>query len=913
MSNLNHDPNPKEKVKLRSKVIIAAAVVVLILIGLGAGLLFGWMPFKPFEAEAPKIPTIEVPSVTKTISADQLKEYFGYREADNNLHDFFVKYGENKDFDIPTDEEGIYFFTFPKGLYLDTRSFGIKANEEGSLDFINKHDLPLSINNQEFCQKLGEEFVIKNGKGEVLYQTGALKPPKLTLAFGSDSYPNLSDKENQFRYEEVTDKFRLKVFNKKNNEEIEVKDVVWQSSDPRIASVYPDGSIFPFYVGEVSLRAVACQKELGRVIVEVPQTDVNGRDFVKDFNPRPQEFDTRFINGFGLAKKSLISDVPAEKYIKKVQIKPHLDSFYSKWPDILFNKSAAEEIQYVKKPGPGPFVQGTLRFFLSNDNGETWKEGDKIIDNKLLKLEEAPTINFELETIGSDLKTAILFQSDFDQGFYNIDSEEIVYPFASPGDWKGLLPNVYSEGNKMALPVDLGVKGEEVYLPAPGPIITGLDLWGYYEDKPAPPTAVPPPPPPVEEEPTPPATPVAKETPKIAQPTEETPLGLEYTVWHRGHSRVILKFRFTSGAENTTAAQDIEFRYGENKDNLNLGSRVFLDKNDPTYPYVAVIIGLKGGEYHDKNEGCFEAGRCRYYFQVKTQGKASPVVDFQTMNRLQTIAYYYDLLLNRKYTSDLNAFLTPDNEFQGKKVNDLEDGGLGFFYKPKDGEPLTLPGVKFTILNDRRYEEFDIWTRETLEKSGIKEVVKNFYRRIHDRIYVPSEEEYLKGKVEIELGRFYDEAGVDYWVSRTDPKIVGIDVIDILGVKFAMTVSPEFIKTFSAEIDQAQARPELSYWIVLKRGADKPGLEYLLTKYRSSKDMRRRLAESDEYKNRLREIEKTRGREAAVSEIYETLYARAADVEGRKYWFNTKMTLDELMKTFMNSPEFKAVLKEIEF
>lgn len=391
-------------------------------------------------------------------------------------------------------------------------------------------------------------------------------------------------------------------------------------------------------------------------------------------------------------------------------------------------------------------------------------------------------------------------------------------------------------------------------------------------------------------------------TPKPEVPTlspiVEAPLDIYPSLWYRGHSRIIVKWSFASGALNTTDPKSITFKYGENANSLDKGAIVHQDKNDGKY-YV-VLRGLKGGEYSDKQGSGWENGRFNYYYTVSANSKTTPVKNFKTLNRMQTIGYYYTLVLDRDYLKDqsetnLDKWKTPDSVFAGKAVKDLENGGIGFWYKPPEGkEPLTLSGVKFAIVNDRLRKEFD----NKLSSLEISEAVRTIYRKYLDRIY------------DEDLGKFYDTKGVEYWVSRTDPKIVGKDAIDIFGVKFAISVSPEAQEDLVASIGAAEAKPELAYEIVLKRGADKSGLEYLKTTFAQNKEMRKHLAQSEEYNSRLSEIEKNLGRQAAIAEMYETLYSRASDIKGVEYWDKTGLSFDILKQKFLSSDEFVKVIKE---
>ncbi|MEW6407337.1 MAG: hypothetical protein AB1465_01470 [Patescibacteria group bacterium] len=411
--------------------------------------------------------------------------------------------------------------------------------------------------------------------------------------------------------------------------------------------------------------------------------------------------------------------------------------------------------------------------------------------------------------------------------------------------------------------------------------------------------------------PTPTSSPTAILTPSPSEPEEdilkeneeilENKLQIESSLQFREHSRVVLKWNFTSSNEQVLKPKEISFRYGENQNSFNNSTKVYQDKNDNKY-YV-VLRNLKGGEWSDKNSDGFEKGRFIYYYQISADKKETEIKTFKTLNRLQTIVYYYTLLLDRDYLKDqseenLAKWETPDSEFAGKKVKELENGGLAFFYRPENRQALTLLGIKFTILNDRLRGEFNNKLLAIQKEKGSEEAIKILYQKILDRIYDDN------------LEKLFDEEGVKFWLERTDPEIAGRDAIDIFGVKFALSVSKEYQEEIFSAIGAALAKPELAYQIVLKRGADKAGAKYLEANFSLTKDQRRHLALSEEYDNRLYEIEKNLGRTAAISEIYETLYVRPADIEGVEYWNKTGLALDILKQKFLSSDEFEKVIKE---
>lgn len=365
------------------------------------------------------------------------------------------------------------------------------------------------------------------------------------------------------------------------------------------------------------------------------------------------------------------------------------------------------------------------------------------------------------------------------------------------------------------------------------------------------------------------------------------------TQFYRGADRIIFSWKV---GKDEYKNKDLNFRYGtvdpkNLKENKN-GEVLFEDEktikahyNKEKDYYYVVLKDLKGGEFSDKNDDGFINGRKPYGFQVSLGDKVADVSQFKTLNRFQTILYYYNLVFSD--TFDLEKYEQPDKS--------LRAGGADFFYRPPAGqEPLSLKGVHFTLLNDRKYEEFNKRIQATAQKYGNKKAMEQLYRRVHDRIY------------DDDLEKYFDTAGVDYWTKQVERK--DDDKIDILGAKFAISVSPEFVGDISAmpAAEQKRAQADEAYVVVLKRGGDQEGLA-ILEKLPNPKAMREKLAQSGEYNDRLKEIEKTNGRKAAIEELYETLYARAADVEGVNYWDNTGMSIQEIKKEFLNSSDFANV------
>lgn len=937
--NLTQTPK-KEKIKTKSKtksgILAGVIIAVVILAAVGFASWFYFSVFLP-----PKKP-IEL--FKKTFTQDQLKQFFDYTDKDGKLHDFYVRFGENERYDIKIKNDDVTetLKKFPAGLYLDpdfyinyigswNSSYSSAKDYETFRQNFEKHSNFQILEGDPFCQTIKDDptKTPKITTAELMSDEKFLEDDdsikidivdyykvfgfinELDLSKDNNKYDksilNIMSQENQSNF---PSKYELRLVNEDSTPFLfSEQSLRWLSLDPKVVLVYPDGKLYPISNGKTTVLAFACGKIIDKVDVEVKDKNDSGK------------LDTKFLTGFAKSKSSLISpnEVPKGKYISEVTLKPNFASLYgekgSEEADEIVSKIAAPDLVHISN-GNSP-IQGQVKFFMSNNGGKTWQEGDeknKKIDNTIIDLNnKVPEIKFTFTNAveeGKDLKMAVLFQSDFNQSFFTLllkdeKPNEIARSYINISNFEEDNDYIFERMfNFQPVKTEPNDKSAALILPPPSPVLTGFSIEAKYKNLPSS------------------STPISKlpsicqikpqfcrdipyeKLPKVDFPDPDAEKGISFQpiIWHRGHSRVVLKWKFTKGVENNVAASDIDFKYGKNNKELNLGAKVYQDKNDKEYPYYVVITALLGGEYSDKNDGGYEAGRFKYFYQIKTKEKESKVAEFKTLNRLQTIGYYYDLILNRGYVSgekgNLSAWEKLENEFEGKKVADLESGGPAFFYKPEGQEPLTLLGVKFTMLNDKKYQEFDNILGKAPAEKGEKLAVEDLYRKIHDRIY------------EDNLGKFFDVKGVEYWVSRLDPKIVGKDVIDIFGVKFAMSVSQEYQQELFGGLGVSEAKPEMAYQIVLKRGADKAGLENLKNKYQLSKDMRKELALSKEYENRLSEIEKSRGRAAAIEELYETLYARAADIQGRDYWDKTGLSILEIRDKFLQSNEFLNVLKD---
>lgn len=358
---------------------------------------------------------------------------------------------------------------------------------------------------------------------------------------------------------------------------------------------------------------------------------------------------------------------------------------------------------------------------------------------------------------------------------------------------------------------------------------------------------------------------------------------------YKGADRAIIAWTVSNDEYKN---KELSFKYGTfDAKNLKKDENdkiVLEDENNATVRYAeaqnyyyVVLRNLKGGEFADKNDAGYINGRKPYVFQVSLGEKFANPTTIKTLNRFQAILYYYNLVLSENF--DVNRYEQLDKN--------IRSGGPAFYYKPGEQEPLSLKGVQFTLLNDRKFKEFDNRINATAKKFGNKKTVQELYGRVHDRIY------------DEDLTKKFDDAGVNYWtkqIERNDD-----NRIDILGTKFALSVSPEAvgeITTMSAE-DQKKANSDLAYEIVLKRGGDQKGV-LELKKLQNPKEMRKKLANSKEFDDRLKSI---KGRVEQIKELYETLYARAADIAGVNYWDKTGKSIQEIKQEFLNSADFSNV------
>ena len=363
----------------------------------------------------------------------------------------------------------------------------------------------------------------------------------------------------------------------------------------------------------------------------------------------------------------------------------------------------------------------------------------------------------------------------------------------------------------------------------------------------------------------------------------EPDLLVDPEIIYRGADRVIIKWKV---GKDELKNQDLKFKYGtdiafdqEGNPVGGINKKAEAHYNSDEDYYYVVLRGLEGGEFSDKNDDGYIKGRKPYYFQISLGDKYGRVENFATLNRFQAILYYYNLVFGNNFT--LSKYEEADNSIRG--------GGPAFYYEPpKDQEPLSLKGVQFALLNDRKYEEFDKRLKVTAQQYGTEQAMIEIYRRVHDRIYDDA------------LDKYYDKAGLDYWINLVDS-----NEIDLLGTKFAVSTSPEYKEQFMAGLtaeQRSEAEAIIAYQEVFKRTGEQKGIDHL-EKLESPDEMRRELILSDEYDARLKQILKMRGRTTAIAELYETILGREADVDGLRYWDESGSSIQEIKNELLEGEE----------
>lgn len=360
------------------------------------------------------------------------------------------------------------------------------------------------------------------------------------------------------------------------------------------------------------------------------------------------------------------------------------------------------------------------------------------------------------------------------------------------------------------------------------------------------------------------------------------------SVIYRGHDRAIVMAlpRDENSKKEIKAAfnaKTLALKYGIDKDNLNEDSQVRYDSR--TDQYYVVLKKLKGGEKQGYDKNGYNDGRMKYYYRFMIGDKGvyvdkdntTTMAGFETLNRMQTIAYYYNWIFDKEY-----------NLGQDYDWNKEQNGGLKFWYDTD----LSLPGIRFAMINDRKFKVFD----DTLGKKKINmNLVTWLYKKILDRIY------------DDDLYKFAGD-GADFWLKQMT-EIVEKDRLDKTGVKFGISVSDEYREQLAQSVASAkEAQAEFAYIVVLKRAGDKDGVKYLMDTFNTQLEMRENLFNSQEYNQRLEDIEKTSGKKGAIAELYETVYVRPSDKAGVDYWDQSGKSIMEIKAEFLGSDEFRSSL-----
>lgn len=357
----------------------------------------------------------------------------------------------------------------------------------------------------------------------------------------------------------------------------------------------------------------------------------------------------------------------------------------------------------------------------------------------------------------------------------------------------------------------------------------------------------------------------------------------------RGHDRVIVKImprddNSKKGIEDAFVAKTLKFQYGKDKNNLDKEVEVKYD--DKANQYYVVLTKLNGGKKQDYNKEGFENGKMKYYYRFMIgdqnlyfdDAKTINLASFRTLNRMQTIAYYYNWIFDKDYNFDKNY--NWDKE---------QNGGLKFWYDTN----LSLPGIRFAMINDRKFKVFD----SILVKKKINNnLIDWLYKKILDRIYDDN------------LYKFAGE-GSDFWL-RQMTEVSETDRLDKTGVKFGISVSDEYRDQLAQSAEsEKEAQAEFAYIVVLKRAGDNDGIKYLVDTFDSQLEMRENLFNSFEYNKRLEDIEKNSGRKGAIVELYETIYVRPADKAGVDYWDQSGFSVKDIKAEFLASDEFRNSLQ----
>ncbi len=367
-------------------------------------------------------------------------------------------------------------------------------------------------------------------------------------------------------------------------------------------------------------------------------------------------------------------------------------------------------------------------------------------------------------------------------------------------------------------------------------------------------------------------------------------LPFEPVVLHRGADRVVITF--LTPAPNTVTPELLTFSYGTNAANLDLTAPVLSDGENG---FAVVLTDLQGGGFdEDANKG-----RTQYFFQLRAKDQPTTIRSFTTLNRRQAILYAYSLVFGDTFSPGFEEEIRDEATYRA-----IRGGGPAYFYKPSEGEPLSLPGVTYAIMNDPLFKEFDIRLFFTARASSVSASVEQLYRVVHDRILVlpPLEPDRL-GIYKPE--QYGDKEGIAYWTKQVERR--DAHRISLSGVKFALFSSEEYRERVAADAGNAAlADADLAFQYVLRRGADLQGRRALAEDQRTFLRMRQALAKSPEFTERLASIERQKDRRTAVNELYEAVLGRPADIDGLDYWTDrSDLTVSEIRDGFLKDGEEK--------
>lgn len=353
-------------------------------------------------------------------------------------------------------------------------------------------------------------------------------------------------------------------------------------------------------------------------------------------------------------------------------------------------------------------------------------------------------------------------------------------------------------------------------------------------------------------------------------------------------------------------------------------------KEAPVYPnptalsegelvLTAALTDLDEGLRWNSNNGTdMENGRVEYHLSLHlpSQPNAFTTDSLRSFNRLQIIAYNYTLLYNdsrpgqvlradiqvgaintARYEAWQQLTQQPfvlDPAQPNAQINlPGRAEGILFFNGAQNADPntlgsdITLQTLKFAQMLDRRYQEFPQLLNTIQAEQGTEAAVKHIYKSVLDRIY-PGEYVYEK---------ICDAEGCAYWTDQIES-----GTLTPMGVTGAFLKSPEFIAPIRAAApDPQRFDVEYLYVLMLKRGADGAGVDWLLQTYGADPNplasIRRHILLDAEFNNRIATVEEQSGRQAAVEELYDACAEGPADRAGIEFWSQQPVSLEELRNT----------------